>query len=98
MMTDFHVNRITQSEEQRKHLHQYVEEMRLLQQNLEKHKDDERCTKAITKKVKYDYSNIIQYSEKPETYVIISELLFLVYYISSFDYMYLIENQNLIRT
>ena len=63
MMTDFHVNRITQSEEQRKHLHQYVKEMRLHQKNLVKHKNDERCTKAIIKKVKYDYSNIIQYLE-----------------------------------
>lgn len=54
MMTEFHVNRITQSEEQRQHLLQVVKEMRLRQKNLLKHKNAERCTKAIIKKIKYD--------------------------------------------
>ena len=54
MMTEFHVNRITQSEEQRQHLLQVVKEMRLRQKNLVKHKNDERCTKTIIKNVKYD--------------------------------------------
>ena len=54
MMTEFHVNRITQSEQQRQHLLQVVKEMRLRQKNLLKHKNAERCTIAIVKKIKYD--------------------------------------------
>ena len=54
MMTEFHVDRITRSEQQRQHLLQVVKEMRLRQKNLLKHQNDERCTKAIIKKIKYD--------------------------------------------
>ena len=53
-MTAFHADRITRSEEQRQHLMQVVTEARKRQQALLKHQNDERCTKAIIKKVKYD--------------------------------------------
>ena len=53
LLTEFHMDKITRSEEQRQFLLQVVKEMRSRQKKLLKHQNDEWCTKAIIKEINY---------------------------------------------